>query len=253
MKVLDTKDTTDTKAGADKYKKVKLIDNLSLTSSYNLIADSMNLAPISIRARTTVAGVSINMGGLIDPYMLNDKYQRINEYVWNNKTGFGRIGRLANANLSFGMNFNSKKKDDKGKSAGPPGSGEENEDSPVPDLNPGYVDFSMPWNFGFDYSFSYQGPSSGAPDGRFSQTLGIRGNVDLTEKWKISMNTNFDIMAGEFSYTTININRDLHCWQMAFNFVPFGYMKSYSFTINAKSSMLKDLKLNKRESNYDNF
>jgi len=252
MKVLDTKDTTSTNAES-KYKKVKLIDNLSLTSSYNLIADSMNLAPISIRARTTVAGVSINMGGLIDPYMLNDKYQRINEYIWNNKTGFGRIGRLANANLSFGMNFNSKKKDDKGKNAGPPGSEEEKEDSPVPDLNPGYVDFSMPWNFGFDYSFSYQGPSSGAPDGRFSQTLGIRGNIDLTEKWKVSMNTNFDIMAGEFSYTTVNINRDLHCWQMAFNFVPFGYMKSYSFTINAKSSMLKDLKLNKRESNYDNF
>ena len=49
------------------------------------------------------------------------------------------------------------------------------------------------------------------------------------------------------------VNRDLHCWQMAFNFVPFGYMKSYSFTINAKSSMLKDLRLQKRESNYDNF
>ncbi len=252
MKVLDTKDTTATK-GADKYKKVKLIDNLSLSSSYNLIADSMNLAPISIRARTTVAGVSINMGTLIDPYMLNDQYQRINEYVWNNKTGFGRIGRLANANLSFGMNFNSKKKDDKSKSAGPPGSEEQNEKSPVPDLNPGYVDFSMPWTFGFDYSFSYTGPSSGAPNGRFSQTLGIRGNLDLTDKWKISMNTNFDIQAREFSYTTVNVNRDLHCWQMAFNFVPFGYMKSYSFVINAKSSMLRDLRIQKRQSNYDNF
>jgi hypothetical protein len=77
--------------------------------------------------------------------------------------------------------------------------------------------------------------------------------LDLTDKWKISMNTNFDIQASEFSYTTVNVNRDLHCWQMAFNFVPFGYMKSYSFTINAKSSMLKDLRLQKRESNYDNF
>jgi hypothetical protein len=111
----------------------------------------------------------------------------------------------------------------------------------------------MPWTVGFDYSFSYTGPSSGAPNGRFSQTLGLRGTLDLTEKWKISMNTNFDIQAAEFTYTTVNINRDLHCWQMAFNFVPFGYMKSYSFTINAKSSMLKDLRLQKRESNYDNF
>lgn len=256
MKVLETKDTTNTKSG-DKYKKVKIIDNLSLASSYNLIADSLNLAPISIRARTTVAGVSINMGTLIDPYMINDKYQRINEYVWNNKTGFSRIGRLTNANLSFGMNFNSKKKENK-KGPSPGGgpaaiAGDDEETRIVPELNPGYMDFNMPWTFGFDYSFSYNGPSKSAPNGRFSQTLGIRGTLDLTEKWKISMNTNFDIQAGEFSYTTLNINRDLHCWQMAFNFVPFGYMKSYSFTINAKSSMLKDLRLQKRESNYDNF
>jgi len=250
MKVLDTKDTTDTKA-VDKYKKVKLIDNLSLTSSYNLIADSMNLAPISIRARTTVAGVSINMGTLIDPYMINDKYQRYNEYVWNVKRGFGRIGRMANANISFGMNFNSKKKEDKAGGSGPPNFDDEEEMPVVPELGTGYIDFNIPWTFGFDYSFSYTGPSSSSPNGRFSQTLGLRGNLSLTEKWKVSMNTNFDIQAGEFSYTTVNVNRDLHCWQMAFNFVPFGYMKSYSFTINAKSSMLKDLKLQKNQSNYD--
>jgi hypothetical protein len=153
------------------------------------------------------------------------------------------------------MNFNSKKKESKtGTPAGVSQGGEIEEDMPmVPDLGSGYVDFNIPWTFGFDYSFSYNGPSLGSPDGRISQTLGLRGNLSLTDKWKVSMNTNFDIKAGEFSYTTVNVNRDLHCWQMAFNFVPFGYMKSYSFTINAKSSMLKDLRLQKRESNYDNF
>jgi hypothetical protein len=252
MKVLDTKDTTSTKEEV-KFKKVKIIDNLSLTSSYNLIADSMNLAPISIRARTTVAGVSINMGTVIDPYMLNDKYQRYNEYAWNVKHGIGRIGRIANANVSFGMNFNSKKKENKKAPGGALQQDDEEEMPVVPEIGTGYMDFDIPWTFGFDYSFSYSGPTSGAPNGRFSQTLGLRGNLSLTEKWKVSMNTNFDIQAQEFSYTTVNVNRDLHCWQMAFSFVPFGYMKSYSFTINAKASMLKDLQLQKRQSNYDNF
>ena len=247
MKMIDTKDTTGNSKEI-KYKKVKLIDNLSLASSYNLIADSLNMAPIGIRARTTVAGVSINMGSVIDPYMVNERYQRINQWAWNNRSGIGKIGRLTNANLSFGMNFNSKSKKDKDKVAG-----DEDEEETQPEIYSEYADFSMPWNFGFDYSFSYSGPSSGAPDGRFSQTLGIRGNISLTEKWKIAMNTNFDIQAGEFSYTSINVNRDLHCWQMAFSFVPFGYMKSYSFTINAKSAMLKDLMLKKQESHYDNF
>ncbi len=215
----------------------------------------MNLAPISIRARTTVAGVSINMGTILDPYMLNDNYQRYNEFVWNNKRGISRIGRVSNANLSFGMNFNSKKKESKGGPGGQANVEDEGEEVKpvVPELGSGYVNFNIPWTFGFDYSFSYNGPTKSAPNGRISQTLGLRGNLSLTEKWKVSVNTNFDFEAGEFSYTTINVNRDLHCWQMAFNFVPFGYMKSYSFTINAKSSMLKDLRLQKRESNYDNF
>ena len=251
MKMIDTKDTTGNSKEI-KYKKVKLIDNFSLSSSYNLIADSLNMAPISIRARTTVAGVSINMGSVVDPYMVNDNYQRINQWAWNNRSGLGKIGRLTSANLSFGMNFNSKSKKDKNNVAGDE-EGEEEDVNRRPAIYDEYVDFSLPWNFGFDYSFNYSGPSSGAPDGRFSQTLGIRGNVSLTEKWKVAMNTNFDIQAREFSYTSLNISRDLHCWQMTFNFVPFGYMKSYSFTINAKSAMLKDLMLKKQESHYDNF
>lgn len=256
MKVLDTKDTTKTDA-EQKFKKVKLIDNLSMSASYNLIADSLNLTPVSIRARTTVAGVSINMGGILDPYMVDENYVKIHKYVWNEKNGLSKLGRLTRANLSFGMNFNSKKDKSKEKATQPVLPKQENvEEVPeevLPDIFADYANFNIPWNFGFDYSFSYAGPTRSAPNGKITQTLGLRGNLSLTEKWKVSANTNFDIAAGEFAYTTFNVTRDLHCWQMAFNFVPFGYMKSYSFTINAKSSMLKDLKVQKRQSFYDNL
>lgn len=260
MKVLDTKDTTKTDDAQLKYKKVKLIDNLSLSASYNLIADSMNLTPISIRARTTVAGVSINMGGILDPYAVNEDYQKINKYVWNEEKGFKKLGRLTRANLSFGMNFNSKeKKKAEEKSTAPEGGddfdniGGEAAKPPIPDIYANYVDFTMPWTFGFDYSFNYGSPTKSFPKGKITQTLGLRGNISITPKWKMNMNTNFDIEAKEFAYTTFSVSRDLHCWQMAFNFVPFGYMKSYSFTINAKSSMLRDLKVQKRQSFYDNL
>ena len=248
MKVLDLADTTKTDT-EQQFRKVKIIDNLSFSSSYNLIADSLNLAPISMRARTTIAGVSINMGGILDPYELDENYRKINKFSWNEKNGIGKLGRITRANMSFGMSFKSKK-------------GEQESDRNkelVEDVNlfqggyEDYIDFNIPWDFGFDYSLNYSGPTSSTPNGTVTQTLGFRGNVNLTEKWRISMNTNFDIMEKEFSFTTFNVNRDLHCWAMSFNFVPFGYMKSYSFTINAKSSMLKDLKLQKQQSHYDNL
>ena len=248
MKVLDTKDTTKTN-DSNNYKKVKLIDNLSFATSYNLIADSLNLSPISMRARTTIKGVSINFGGILDPYEVDENYRKINKFAWNERSGINKLGRLTRANLSFGMKFKSKK----GKKES------ENNKAAIEEQNllqgdyEDYIDFNVPWDFAFDYSFNYSGPTKSNPNGRVMQTLGMRGNIDLTKKWRISMNTNFDIMAKEFSYTSFNVNRDLHCWSMAFNFVPFGFRKSYSFTISAKSSMLKDLKLEKRQSNYDNF
>lgn len=248
MKVLDTKDTTKTDE-EQQFRKVKIIDNLSFNTSYNLIADSLNMSPVSIRARTTIAGVSINMGGTLDPYEVNENGRKIHKYVWKTRKGIEKLGRLTRANLSFGMSFRSKKGEKEA---------EENqelieEQNVLPGDYSNYTDFNIPWDFGFDYSFNYSGPRRPEDKGKFTQTLGFRGNLNLTDKWRLSMNTNFDIMAKEFSFTTFSVNRDLHCWSMAFNFVPFGYMKSYSFTINAKSSMLKDLKLQKRQSHYDNF
>lgn len=247
-KVLEKADTA-SNGQEQKYKKVKIIDNLSVGSSYNLIADSLNLAPFNLRARTTIKGVNVNMGGVLNPYEVDENYRVINQYTWNTRKGIQKLGRITSANLSFGMNFRSKKGNKQA---------EENkamieEDNELSGNYEDYVDFSIPWDMGFNYSLNYSGANKSYPNGRLNQTLGFRGNVSLTEKWRLSMNTNFDISAGEFSFTTFSVNRDLHCWAMSFNFVPFGYMKSYSFTINAKSSLLRDLKLEKKQSHYDNF
>ena len=254
MKKLDVRDSTKTDE-EQKYKKVKIIDNLSISSRYDLIADSLNLAPFSIRARTTVAGVSINMGTTLDPYMLDENYRKVHKYAWNERSGLGKLGRVTRANLSFGMNFNSKNKkgnendggDNQEETAGP-------SEEVLPPIFDEYVDFSIPWDFSFDYSLNYTGATSASrPNGRVTQSLGLRGNISITDKWQMSVMTNFDIQEGEFALTSFRLNRDLHCWNMAFNFVPFGYRKSYSFTISASSSMLQDLKIQKQQSHYDNF
>ncbi len=247
-KILGTRDTTSTE-GEQSFKKVKIIDNLSFGTSYNLIADSLNLAPVNIRARTTVAGVSVNMGGVVDPYMTDETGTKIHKYAWNERSGLGKLGRLTRANVSFGMNFRSKQ----GEARAARNQQLIEEEKVLPGEYEDYIDFNIPWDFGFDYSFNYTGPRRPSEKGRITQTIGFRGNLNLTQNWRLSMNTNYDIVAREFSFTTFNVNRDLHCWSMAFSFIPFGYMKQYSFTINAKSSMLQDLKIQKRQSHYDNF
>jgi hypothetical protein len=244
MKVANTKDTLAT----ENFKKVKLIDNLSINTSYNLIADSFALSPISLRGRTTIQGVGINFGSTIDPYATNGNGMRINQYAWTQNKGLAKIGRMVNANLSFGMQFDSKKGREESEAAREA----IEEENVLPGDFQNYVDFNIPWNFGFDYSFSYNRPNPNQK-ARLTQTLNLRGSITLTQNWRLNMNTNYDISARAFSFTNFSIYRDLHCWEMSLNFVPFGYMKSYSFTLNARTSMLKDLKVSKQRSFYDNF
>src|SRR5690606_346934 len=136
---INKNDTTATK-GEEAFKKVKIIDNLSFGTSYNLIADSLNLAPVNIRARTTVAGVSINMGAVVDPYMTDETGTKIHKYAWNERSGLGKLGRLTRANLSFGMNFRSRQ----GEQQAEANKEIIEEENRLPGVYEDYVDFNIP-------------------------------------------------------------------------------------------------------------
>ncbi len=254
-KVLEVKDKKDSLVSKDdkpKYNKVKIID-VNMNTSYNLVADSMRLSPFAITARTTIKGINVNMGANLDPHMVDSKGKIYDQYVWNHLAGINKIGRLTNANLSFGMSFDSKKDT---KKTEPEKKKTGNEAPEIKEI-PEYVAFNMPWSFRFDYSLYYNNnfipdPTTGKVKKTINQSINMSGRLSLTDKWQMDMNTNFDIQARKFSFTTFNVSRNLHCWSMSFSFVPFGARKSYSFNLSASSSILRDLKIAKQSSWQDN-
>ena len=112
-----------------------------------------------------------------------------------------------------------------------------------------YVDFNIPWNLRLNYSFTYS--KLGYEKSKIIQTIRINGDVSLSEKWKIQYNTGYDLDKKEFTQTNISFTRDLHCWTMSLNWVPFGRMQYYSFNIGVKSSLLQDLKISRQRSFFD--
>lgn len=252
MKMLNTNDTL----SKEKYKKVKLLDQLTFSTSYNLAADSLNLSNINISARTKLAGVDVNMGAIMDPYVFeNGHLINVFEFARSKK-----LARLTSANLSFGYSFKSASKEDKEKQVQGANAGKTLEKSPeqkiiddarknYPDI-PEYAEFSLPWDFRFDYSLRYSRPNpTVAPT--INQTVEFNGNISLTKNWQIGFSSGLDIQKMEVSFTQFNLFRDMHCFQMSLNVVPFGYRQSYSFTIRATAAMLQDLKLSKQDSFYD--
>ncbi len=233
MKVVDKNDTTT----VDATKKIKLLESLNFSTSYNLIADSLNWAPISISGRTTLfKSLSINVSATANLYALDTAGKIFN--VYENQVS-GKPFRITNMRFSTGYSFNSKDF-----------FGENEEDEVGHNHYDGYDYFDIPWDFRVDYSYNY---SKTGLDPNVNQTLSFSGNFSLTPKWKVGFRSGWDFNAKDFSYTSFNLSRDLHCWMATLNVVPFGERQSYNFTIGVKSSVLQDLKYDKNQSWYDNY
>ncbi|MDE6143666.1 MAG: LPS-assembly protein LptD, partial [Muribaculaceae bacterium] len=117
----------------------------------------------------------------------------------------------------------------------------------------GYAKWECPWSLTFNYSVNY---GYGAFDynkmeykGKWTQNLSFSGNIRPTTNWNFSFSASYNFDLKKIAYMNCSLSRDLHCFTMSASFVPFGPYKSYNFHISVKSSLLKDLKYDKRSSN----
>jgi len=150
--------------------------------------------------------------------------------------------------LNLSWEFNGKKAESNTKSGKTTVSPTEMKYSPF--VNPNeilgnYVDFSIPWslNLGFTYSrlSSFVVAIAGYQTNQ-SAVLNAKGDINLTPKWKIGFTSGYDFINHDYTYTSIDFYRDLHCWEMRMNWIPFGTRQGWNFTIAVKASMLQDLK-----------
>ncbi len=235
-------------------KKIALIENLSLSMSYDMAKDSLNWSALAVNGRTTLfRSLVLNYSGSFSPYVIDTLGRMHDKLLWKEERRLFRTDNSTwSAQLSFNLNNNTFKK-----------GGEKSKGQPTHimlmtpyNYNPvlmtgGFVDFSVPWNISVSYSFSHVSRFVAREMNMQSETIQsitLSGNATLTPNWKIAMTTGYDFVNKGMSYTTLDIYRDLHCWEMKFSWVPFGYYQSWFFQINIKASTLHDLKYEKRKS-----
>lgn len=247
MKVRSKKDTI---TGTQK---IMLIDNLSFSSSYDLARDSLNWSNLSVSGRTTLfKKIQINYGSSYSPYAADSLGRTLNKFQYSvNK----KLFRFNNSNwtLSVGYDLTPKKT---AKKSAPPASASNPEIEDVQNNPQLYIDWDNPWSLRVDYNFRYSNQyvfSTKSIKSDLIQTFRVSGDINVTPKWKFSMQTGYDFEMKEFAFTQVTIYRNLHCWEMRFSWVPYGTMKSWNFTINAKASILQDLKLTKKKDFRDNY
>lgn len=235
MKVRNRKDSI------NPLKKVPLLNALNFSTACNFTADSLQWSNIGITGRTNILKkLNVQFNGSIDPYALDSSGARTNTSDWKRNNS---IGRLVSGGLTFGFNLKSGNNQNNNEVTSKYGTEEELEF--IRNNPEEFIDFNVPWTLNFSYNIRYSKPMFNDSE-NIIQTIRFSGDVSLTRKWKIAYSSGYDFTNKDFSYTSIDIYRDMHCWEMKFNWVPFGDRQSYFFTIKVKASLLQDLKLTRK-------
>ena len=248
----------------DEAKKVMLLNNLNLQTSYNLAADSLKLAPLRLVGGTAIFNnkLNINFGTTLDPYAIDNSGRRIEK--WNIDNG-GSLFRMTSANLTLGYAISSK--DLKGN----PGQENINNqtaanggrtddlfgravdmadqrkslfDKNKNDNDSDLYNIDIPWDIQFAYSLTYG--NNNRQNQIVTNSLMVNGNIDITPRWKVGASTGYDFANKGVTFTQLRFERDLLSWRMSFNWVPLGYNSSWGFFIGIKSGALSDIKWDKR-------
>ena len=230
MKIRNNKDTVET------FKKIKLIESLGISSSYNIFSDSLNFSNIRLNTRTRLLNIlDITFSSDYDPYVTNtDRTNRINQFELSTNK---RLARLKSFTTSIGLSIN-----DKSFSAD---KDENKDEKKEEDENRDF--YAIPWDLSANYSLTYDKGHNIATFADTTQSLTFSGNLKITKNWKIGFRSGYDFDEKELTYSSVDIYRDLHCWEMLFHWIPLGYHQSYTLTIRVKAAALRDLKYEKKK------
>ena len=260
MKVRNKNDTA-----LDAVKKVSLIDGLNLGGSYNFLADSFQLSVFNIGARSNLFDkISITASGTLDPYEVNNRGDRVNQLVWKNK--IATLGRFVGGNISVSSQFQGGDKNKKKKTntqgigqpynpnTGMPLDEYQTEAAYISNNPAEFTDFSIPWSFNFSYSLRFQRDRKSDYSGFYTniyQDMNWNSTLSLTPKWQLGINGFYNITQKEIGTMSVSVAREMHCWQMALNVSPIGRYRFFNITISPKSSLLRDIKVNRTRYFYD--
>lgn len=254
-KIRSDKDTTGTG-----FRKLAILQGLNISGSYNFLAPAYKLSTLPFSGRSQFTDkLGINFNGELDPYQVGDTTingiktkQIIDKYTFANF----KLPRLTSIGFSFSYSLNPEalkaknakmdKVNSQTNTAGLTAEQKEQLEAVSRDPN-AFVDFKIPWNFAFDYSFQYRTTRAGT-DPTVTNALTFNGDFNATKNWKIQFRSGYDLKAKTLALTSIDIYRDLHCWDMSIHWVPLGVYRSFYLTLKVRSSILQDLKLSKQQS-----
>ncbi len=222
-------------AGNEKLDKVNLIDQFSITGSYNFFAKTLKMSDINANLNTTLLKkINITAGSGFSIYDKDSFARGAQRFQWDvNKSPV----RMRRADVSLSTRLSPEMFGGK--------AGKEKPDTAAIEAPSEYFHYDMPWSMQFAWVFGYNAEIANR-DLRVQNRINFSGDFNLTPEWKIGFTSGYDLVRKEIAASQFTVTRNLHCWQIDFSWIPSGFAKQWMFTLRPKAGMLQDLKIPKR-------
>ena len=244
---LKQKSNKDTITG---YKKTRIIDNLYISTDYDIFKDTMNWNDVAFRmVINPIETFNITINGAHSLYAWNTTTGVSNAlYAFETNQG---IGRLKSGSISTSWTFTAKKNRAQLKNSS---------SNALNTWNPNYqqwinsptqlILFDIPWKISVEHIFSL---ASNFNQATFvsknylpTNTLRLSGDLSFTENWKVASNLLLDLESGKITNFNINMFRNIHCWNVSFNWTPIGTNKNFVISLRGTAAALQNVNLNIR-------
>jgi hypothetical protein len=245
---LKVKSDKDTVSG---YRKIRLVDQFSISGNYDFQRDSMRLSDLSLNLRISpFSWMNFVANGSFSMYSWDQISGKTNTfYAWKNGQG---IGRIMNTGLNTTITLSPKKSRAIIEQKKEALSTVWNADFSYFALHPEQaIYFDIPWkiNLSHVYSLVTNTNKTAVNSNEWSvvQTLALNGDVSFTKRWNLATNVNLDVKSQSITNMNLSLNRNMHCWALSFYWTPIGGNKSFLLSIRNTSSLFKDAKIEVRK------
>ena len=249
-------------------KKFRILDKLSLWTDYNIAREELKWNFVNMSTFTELfRGLTrVQLAAQFDPYAVrydeSGNAERINRFAWNETGSLLRFNRadmnvntiftirqlldllksqdteeevendVANSDDQSGRNNKKRKRAVRGGSS-------------LLDL---FANFRVSHTIRFEIE-AQQGRDTIQINNHYIE---LRGNLQISPKWSIQLGRiGYNFKQKRITYPDVGFTRDLHCWNLSFNWQPvYG---TYSLFIGVKPGSLDFLKIPYRKNNIDTF
>lgn len=245
--VFETRHVTRDTTGERTTNTLRIFDRFNLSTGYNLADDQFPLNDLSFNASSSVfPNLNLNIRARFGFYALDEDGRRMTDFVWQESNRPARLDQFTfRAQTEFQGGDNGEPEFTQSQ-AHFPEQYDPLDQSPFMMQDPAFRSQNVqrlhaPWSVGINVNYQTRRSGEG---GTLEHSAEVNLNnlrLQLTPEWQFATSFGYDFIQDDMTPSRFRFTRNLHCWNLSFEWNPFGDFQFYLFRLTVNDSQIQSL------------